>query len=106
MAIKLRLRAIWRIEAVGAGTGPAGLGGLNADDPAYGQSLYPGSSPLAQTQYFQDAEIIPGTDGSITLANIKTASDAASTTLAGSTGTPLIDATMLARINTWFSGGG
>lgn len=104
MSIKLRLRCQWRVEAVGAGTGPAGLGGLNADDPAYGQNLYPGAAPIAQTTYFQDAEVIPGTDGSITLANIKTASDAASTTLAGSTGTPLITAAQLAIINSWFSG--
>lgn len=104
MSIKLRLSVRWRVEAVGAGTGPSGLGGLNADDPAYGQSLSPGAAPMAQTIYFQDAEVIPGTDGSVTLANIKTAADAASTTLAGSSGTPLIDATTLAQINAWFSG--
>ena len=104
MAIKLRLSVRWRVEAVGAGAGPAGLGGLNADDPSYGQGEYPGAAPMAQTIYFQDAEVIPGTDGAVTLANIKTAADAASVTLAGATGTPLIDATTLAQINGFFSG--
>ena len=102
--VAYRLRVTWRVEIVGAGTGPSGLGGLNADDPAYGQSLSPGAAPMAQTIYFQDAEPIPGTPGSLTLANIKTAADAASTTLAGSSGTPLIDATQLAIINGFASG--
>jgi len=105
MAMKLRLSGRFRVEAVGAGTGPSGLGGLNADDPAYGQNEYPGAAPMAQTIYFQDAELIPGTDGAVTLANIKTAADAMATTLAGSSGTPLIDAATLAQINAWFQGG-
>ena len=49
--------------------------------------------------------MMPGTPGAWTLANIKTALDAASTTLAGA-GTPIIDATELAMINAWNSGGG
>jgi hypothetical protein len=100
----LRVSVRVRVEAVGAGTGTSTLGGLNADDPAYGQSLSPGQAPLAQTDYIQDAEQIPGTPGSWTLANIKTALDAASTTIAGATGTPLIDAATLAMINAWASG--
>ena len=32
-----RARVTVRIEAVPAGVGGAGLGGLNANDPAYGQ---------------------------------------------------------------------
>jgi hypothetical protein len=102
--IALRVKVLVRVEAVGAGTGPSGLGGLNADDPSYGQSLSPGAAPLAQTIYYQDAEPVPGTAGSITLANIKTALDAASTTFAGSSGTPIINATQLATINGWFTG--
>ncbi len=43
----------------------------------------PGAAPFAQTFYIQDSEHVPGTAGAITLANIKTALDAASTTLAG-----------------------
>jgi len=102
--IAYRLRVSWRVEAVAAGGGVSTLGGLNADDPAYGQSLQPGQAPMAQTLYFQDTEIVPGTSGSLTLANIKTAADAASTTLAGSSGTPLIDAATLAQINAWATG--
>lgn len=104
MAIKLRLSGRVRIEAVGAGTGPSGLGGLNADDPSYGQSESPGAAPIAQTMYFQDSEVIPGTDGAVTLANIKTALDNMATALAGATGTPKITTTDLAEINAWFTG--
>lgn len=100
----LRVSVRVRVEAVGGGTGTSGIGGLNADDPAYGQSLYPGAAPIAQTIYFQDAEQVPGTPGSITLANINTALTSAVTTIAGATGTPLIDATTLAQINAWYTG--
>jgi len=102
--VALRVSVRVRFEIVGAGTGPSGLGGLNADDPAYGQSLSPGAAPVAQTLYFQDAEPVPGTPGSWTLANLKTALDAASTSLAGSTGTPIIDASELAIINGFATG--
>ncbi len=102
--IALRVSVRVRVEAVAAGGGVSTLGGLNADDPAYGQSLSPGQAPMAQTIYFQDAEPVPGTAGSWTLANIKTALDAASTTFAGSSGTPIIDATTLAQINAWSTG--
>lgn len=103
-AIGLRVRVTVRVEAVPAGAGPSGLGGLNADDPSYGQSLSPGTTAFAQTKYFQDAEPVPGTPGSWTLANIKTALDAASTTLAGSSGTPIIDTETLGTINGWATG--
>ena len=104
-AIGLRARVIVRFEAVAAGAGPAGLGGINADDPSYGQSLSPGATSFAQTEYFQDAEQVPGTPGSWTLANLNTALTSAVTTLAGATGTPVIDATTLANINAWATGG-
>jgi hypothetical protein len=102
----LRVSVRIRVEAVPGGAGPSGMGGLNADDPSYGQSLLPGATSFAQTKYYQDAEPIPGTAGAITLANIKTALDAASATFAGSTGTPIINATELAKINGFFSGAG
>ena len=102
----LRVEVRIRVEAVPGGAGPAALGGLNADSPSYGQSLLPSAAPFAQTKYFQDAEPVPGTAGAITLANIKTALDAASATFAGSTGTPIINATELAKINAWFQGAG
>ncbi len=104
--IALRVKVIARIEAVSGGSGGAGLGGLNADDPSYGQGLYPGAAPISQTIYFQDAEAVPGTPGSWTLANINTALTAAVATIAGSTGTPIINATTLAQINAWNTGGG
>lgn len=104
--IALRVSARIRVEAIPAGAGPAGLGGLNADDPAYGQSQSPGAAPIAQTLYIQDAAQVPGTPGSITVANIKTAMDQVATDIAGSSGSPLVTAAILAQINGWFTGNG
>lgn len=92
-----------RFKAVGGGTGTT-LGGLNADDPTQGQSLFPHAAAIAQTVYYQDVEPVPGTPGSYTLANLNTALTAAVTTLAGASGTPVIDATALANINGWATG--
>ena len=93
-----------RFKAVGGGTGTSAIGGLNADDPAYGQNLYPHAAAIAQTVYFQDAEPVPGTPGSWTLANLNTALTNAVTAIAGASGTPIIDATALANINGWATG--
>lgn len=75
-----------------------------SNNPGQGQSQLPIAMPIAQFKYFQDAEQVPGTAGSTTLANINTALAAAVTTLAGATGTPLITPTILAEINAWHSG--
>lgn len=103
--IALRISVRIRVEAVAAGAGPSGLGGLNADDPSYGQSLLPGAAPIAQSKYFQDAVAVPGTAGSITLANLNTALTQAVTDFAGATGSSqIIDTSDLAEINGWFTG--
>jgi hypothetical protein len=47
---------------------------------------------------------VPGTAGSVTVANILTALTTASNNIAGATGTPIIDATTLAEINGWQTG--
>lgn len=102
MALRISTRI--RIEAIPVGTGPAGLGGLNADDPAYGGSQQPGTAPYAQTKYFQDSVSVPGTAGSISLANINTALTQAVADYAAASGTTIITAADLATINSWFSG--
>lgn len=75
-----------------------------SNNPGQGQSQLPIIMPAAQFMYFQDAEPVPGTAGSTTLANINTALTAAVATLAGSSGTPLITTALLAQINAWHTG--
>lgn len=100
----LRVRVTVDVDYVGRGTGTGLMGGLNANDPAFGQLLTAGETAVAQTIRFQTSQQVPGTAGSQTLANILTALTNASNTVAGATGTPIIDAPTLAQINAWNSG--
>ena len=100
----VKLRVYVDFDSVSAGTGTTLIGGLNANDPGFGQSLYPGASGAAQTKRRQVAEQVLGAGGSITLAEIAAAITAAGAALAGSSGTPLITAADLAEINGWATG--
>jgi hypothetical protein len=75
-----------------------------SNTPGQGQLAQPIMLPGSQMLYLQDAEIVPGTDGSVTLANINTALSAAVTAFAAASGTPLITPTLLAQINAWSTG--
>ena len=101
-AVKIRLYADF--DAVAPGGGSVMMGGLNANDPGQGQSLYPIAAGNAQTMRLQVAELILGYNGSITLAEIDTALKQLADDLAGSTGTPIITAATLATINGWATG--
>jgi hypothetical protein len=100
----LRVRVYVDVDFVGPGTGSALVGGLNANDPAYGQSLLAGDTAVAQTIRFQTSQQVPGAAGSTTLANLLTALNNAASTIAGSSGTPIINAATLAQINAWNTG--
>jgi hypothetical protein len=101
---QLRVRVYVDVDYVGRGVGTGLTGGLNANDPAYGQGLTAGETAVAQTKRFQTSQQVPGTAGSVTLANILTALNNAANNIAGATGTPIIDATTLAEINGWQTG--
>jgi hypothetical protein len=75
-----------------------------SNNPGQGQAINPIMMPGSQMLYLQDAEIVPGTDGSVTLANLNTALTAAVTAFAAASGTPLITAALLAQINAWSTG--
>jgi hypothetical protein len=100
----LRVRVYVDVDYVGRGTGTAIMGGINANDPAYGQTLTAGETAVAQTMRFQTSAQVPGTAGSTTLANILTALTTAGFNIAGASGTPQIDAATLAVINAWNTG--
>jgi len=101
-AVKVRVYADF--DFVGAGMGTSMLGGLNANDPAQGQTGQPITAGMAQTLRLQVGEQVLGNGGSITLAELLTALDAIATDFAGASGTPLITASVLAQINGWATG--
>jgi hypothetical protein len=103
----LGVRVMYEIGWVPAGVGAVFLNQQQASNPGQGQSQYPYIGFVAQLNIQRDFEPIPvaaGSEGSVTLANIKTALDAASTAVAGA-GTPLITPAQLAIIQGWATGG-
>lgn len=75
-----------------------------SNNPGQGQTDLAIMMPGSQMVYLQDAEIVPGTDGSVTLANINTALTNAVSAFAGASGTPKITTAILAQINNWSTG--
>lgn len=103
-AAQLIVQVEVRIAQVGAGTGAVLVEQNQSNNPGQGQSQIAIAMPTEQFMYFQDAEQVYGTAGSVTLAQINTALTAAVATIAGSTGTPLISTANLATINAWQTG--
>ncbi len=101
---QVRIEVEVRIMQVGAGTGTTLMGQNQSNNPGIGQLAGPGSLGNAQMLFMNDAEMVPGTAGAISLANINTALVAIADDLAGSSGTPLIDTDILAQINAWQTG--
>jgi hypothetical protein len=102
----IRIRAYIDLDYIGAGSGPALMGQSQANNPGAGQGLGPSTVGAAQTMRIQVSEaVVPG-GASPTLAQIDTTLKAIADDVAGSTGTPLINATVLAQLQAWATGGG
>ena len=104
MAVRVSIQLF--VQNVGEGTGSAMMGQSQSNNPGMGPlgAAGPGTVGSGQVKYLQDAEVVPGTDGALTLANFNTALVAAANSFAGASGTPLITAAILAEINGWNSG--
>ena len=100
----VKLRVYCDLDFIGSGTGTVLMGGLNANDPAQGQTQQPIAAGVAQTLRMQVAEVVLGNGGSITEAEILTALQQIASDLAAATGTPLITPAILAQINGWATG--
>ncbi len=103
-AAQLIVQVEVRVCQVPAGATAVQVEQSQSNNPGQGQGAIAISLPIDQFKYIQDAEQVYGTAGAVTLAEIKTALDAASTTIAGASGTPLITPTILAEINAWQTG--
>jgi hypothetical protein len=84
------------------------LGQQQANIPGQGQTAvaheYFAAQMLQVPLDFEPVPVAPGSEGSVTLANINAALTAAVASLAGATGTPLITPAMVAQIQGWASG--
>lgn len=103
----LIVRATYDICEVPNGTGGTFLGQQQANIPGQGQSNIPhleANGPTLRFIAMEPVPVAPTSEGSVTLANIKTAIDACGTDVAGA-GSPFINAAYLAQIQGWATGG-
>jgi len=101
---QVRIEVEVRFMQVGAGLGIVGVAQQQANTPGVGPLASPGIGGNAQMLFMNDATQVPGTAGSITLANILTALQTIASDFAAASGTTLIDADILAQINAWQTG--
>jgi hypothetical protein len=101
---QLRIGVELRIMQVPAGTGPVLMGQSQGNNPGVGPLAGPGTVGNAQMLFMNDATFVPGTNGSVTLANFLTALQTMASDFASATGTPLITPALLAQINAWSTG--
>ncbi len=100
----VKVRVYVDVDSFGAGAGPSGLGAGFSNNPGFGQAGNPGAAGASQTRRYQAAEVVLGSGGAITLAEIDAAIKAAADDIAGASGTPIITAAELAIINGWNTG--
>jgi len=86
------------------GGGTVMMGQSQGNNPGVGPLAGAGSLGNAQMLFMNDATVVPGTSGSVTLANMLTALQTIASDFAAASGTTLITADLLAQINAWNSG--
>jgi len=101
---QVRIEVELRIMQVGSGTGTTLMGQNQGNNPGVGPLAGPGSLGNAQMLFMNDATMVPGTAGSVTLANMLTALDTIASDFAAASGTTLITSDILAQINAWQTG--
>lgn len=100
----VKVRVYVDFDSFAAGAGPSGLGAGFSNNPGFGQAGNLGASGASQTRRYQAAEVVLGSGGAITLAQIQAALVAIANDIAGASGTPIITAAELAIINGWNTG--
>lgn len=102
---QVRIEVEVRFMQVPTGGGTVLMGQAQGNNPGVGPLAGPGSLGNAQMLFMNDATAVPGTAGSVTLANILTALDQIADDFAAASGTTLITPDILAQINGWQTGG-
>ena len=105
MALIVEMEA--RVKWVPNTSGNVFLSQFQANMPGQGQATQPHVGPVAQMRQYIVAEAVPvapGSEASVTLANISTALTSCVADLAGATGTPIITTAELAIIQGWPTG--
>ena len=93
-----------RIMQVARGTGTTLLSQYQSNNPGEGGSSNPRPGGVTQMLFKNDAVLVPGTSGAVTLANMLTALQTAASDFAAARGTVLITTADLAQINGWQPG--
>jgi len=99
MTCGYRVNVIVDINAVPIGTGGAGIVPREGNVAGVGPSQYPGTFGNTQTMRLIQSEIVPGTFGAPTAANIGTAISSAATDIQAQ-----ITAAVIAQIVAWGTG--
>ena len=101
---QVRIEVEVRFMQAPAGGGTVLTGQWQGNNPGVGPLRSAGAVGNAQMLFMNDATMVPGTAGSVTLANILTALDQIASDFAAASGTTLITPAILAQINAWQTG--
>jgi len=102
---QVRIEVEVRFMQVPAGGGTVMMGQAQGNNPGVGPLAGPGALGNAQMLFKNDATMVPGTAGAVTLANINTALTQIVSDFAAASGSTILTAADLAQINGWQTGG-
>jgi hypothetical protein len=101
---EVRIEVEVRVMQVPRGTGTVMMGQSQGNNPGVGPLKSAGTLGNAQMKFYNDATMVPGTAGSITLANLLTALQTIASDFAAASGTVLFTTAEIAEINGWQTG--
>ncbi len=101
---QVRIEVELRVMQVPRGGGTVMMGQAQGNNPGVGPLAGPGTVGNAQMKFYNDATLVPGTAGAITLANLLTALQAIASDFAAASGTVIFTAAEIAEINAWQGG--
>lgn len=102
---QVRIEVEVRIMQVPAGGGTAMAQPAQGNNPGIGPLQTIGAIGNAQMKFYNDATMVPGTAGSVTLADFLTAFDQIANDFAAASGDVILTDAELAQINGWQTGG-
>lgn len=98
---QVRIEFELRVMQVPRGGGTVLSQGAQGNNPGVGPLDSVGAVGNAQMKFYNNAVMVPGTAGSITLANLLTALQTNASDFAAASGTVIFTAAEIAEINNW-----